>query len=86
MATPMTYRAHARATLLLGLPLIGSHLAQFAIHMTDTLMLGWYDVKALAAVTLAGSFWFLLFIMGSGFAFAVAPMVASYEASDQGTQ
>lgn len=82
----MTYRAHARATLLLGLPLIGSHLAQFAIHMTDTLMLGWYDIKALAAVTLAGSFWFLLFIMGSGFAFAVAPMVASAEASDQGTQ
>jgi len=86
MATDMTYRAHARAALLLGLPLIGSHLAQFAIHMTDTLMLGWYDVKALAAVTIAGSFWFLLFIMGSGFAFAVAPMVASAEASDQGTQ
>lgn len=82
----MTYRAHARATLLLGLPLIGSHLAQFAIHMTDTLMLGWYDIKALAAVTLAGSFWFLLFIMGSGFAFAVAPMVASAEASGQETQ
>lgn len=86
MATDMTYRAHARATLLLGLPLIGSHLAQFAIHMTDTLMLGWYDIKALAAVTLAGSFWFLLFIMGSGFAFAVAPMVASAEASGQETQ
>ncbi len=86
MVTDMTYRAHARATLLLGLPLIGSHLAQFAIHMTDTLMLGWYDIKALAAVTIAGSFWFLLFIMGSGFAFAVAPMVASAEASGQGTQ
>ncbi|WP_456387636.1 MATE family efflux transporter [Profundibacter sp.] len=86
MATEMTYRAHARATLLLGLPLIGSHLAQFAIHMTDTLMLGWYDIKALAAVTIAGSLWFLLFIMGSGFAFAVAPMVASAEASGEGTQ
>ena len=86
MATEMTYRAHARATLLLGLPLIGSHLAQFAIHMTDTLMLGWYDIKALAAVTLAGSLWFLLFIMGSGFAFAISPMVATAEASDQGTQ
>ncbi len=86
MATDMTYRAHGRATLLLGLPLIGSHLAQFAIHMTDTLMLGWYDVKALAALTIAGSFWFLLFIMGSGFAFAVAPMVASAEARGEGTQ
>jgi len=86
MATVKTYRAHARATLLLGLPLIGSHLAQFAIHMTDTLMLGWYDVQSLAAVTLAGSFWFLLFIVGSGFGFAVAPMVATAEASGEGTQ
>ena len=77
----MTYRTHTRATLMLGLPLIGSHLAQFSIHMTDMLMLGWYDIDALAAVTLAGSFWFLLFIMGSGFAFAVAPMVASAQSS-----
>lgn len=77
----MTYRAHARATLMLGLPLIGSHLLQFSIHLTDMLMLGWYDIEALAAVTLAGSFWFLLFIMGSGFAFAVAPMVASAQSS-----
>ena len=82
----MSYRAHARATLLLGLPLIGSHLAQFSIHMTDTLMLGWYDIEALAAVTLAGSFWFLLFIMGSGFAFAVAPMVASAQSSGRQTE
>jgi len=83
MTTDNSYRAHARATLLLGLPLIGSHLAQFSIHITDTLMLGWYDIEALAAVTLAGSFWFLLFIMGSGFAFAVAPMVASAQSSGQ---
>ncbi len=86
MSHTKSYRAHARATLLLGLPLIGSHLAQFSISMTDTLMLGWYDVKALAAVTLASSFWFLLFIMGSGFAFAVSPMVASYESSGQGRE
>jgi MATE family multidrug resistance protein len=77
----MTYGAHARATLALSLPLIGSHLAQFAITVTDTVMLGWYDVIDLAAVTLAGSYWFLLFIVGSGFAFAVSPMVASAQSS-----
>ena len=86
MSQIKTYRAHARATLMLGLPLIGSHLAQLSISMIDTLMLGWYDVQALAAVTLAGSFWFLLFIVGSGFAFAVSPMVASYQASGQGRE
>ncbi len=62
---------------MLGLPLVGSHVAQVMIGVTDTLMLGWYDVRALAAVTIAQTLWFVLFIVGSGFAFAVLPMVAS---------
>ncbi|MBT2131325.1 MATE family efflux transporter [Aliiroseovarius lamellibrachiae] len=72
-----TYSYHARAALTLGLPLIGSHLAQFAIQIVDTVMLGWYGVEALAAVVLAGTFFFVLLIMGSGCAWAVMPMVAS---------
>ncbi|NSX54313.1 MATE family efflux transporter [Sulfitobacter algicola] len=76
MAIAKTYPEHARAILILGLPLIGSNLAQFAIHMTDSIMLGWYAVEALAAVTLAGALFFVLFIVGSGFAWAVMPMVA----------
>lgn len=73
----MTYRAHVRATLVLGLPLIGGHLAQMLVHLTDTIMVGWYGVEELAAVVLAGSIYFVFFIVGSGFAFAVMPMVAS---------
>ncbi|MDJ0628746.1 MAG: MATE family efflux transporter [Rhodobacter sp.] len=72
-----SHRLHARALLVLGLPLIGSHLAQILIGVTDALMLGWYDVRALAAVTLGHSVYFVFFIVGSGFAFAVLPMVAS---------
>ena len=75
-----TYHQHARAILLLGLPLIGGHLAQMAIGVTDTVMLGWYSVEALAAVTLGSTYFFVLFIFGSGFAWAVMPMVASYAA------
>ena len=86
MPPAKSYRNHARAILVLGLPLIGSQMAQFAIHMTDTLMLGWYDVTALAAVTLASSYWFILFITGAGFGFAVAPMVASAEAAGDSAQ
>lgn len=78
----MTYPKHMRAILVLGLPLIGSHLAQFAVHVVDTIMLGWYDLTALAASVLAGTFFFVVFIMGSGFAFAVMPMVA--DASERG--
>lgn len=81
MDRQMSYAGHARAIALLGLPLIGGHLAQYAIGLTDTLMLGWYGVEALAAVTLAGSYFFVLFLMGSGFGWAVMPLVAMAAAS-----
>lgn len=81
----MTYRGHARAVLTLGLPLIGGHLGQFAIGMTDTVMLGWYGVQELAAVTLASTFFFVFFLVGSGFAWAVMPMVAAFAGADDET-
>ena len=73
----MSYFDHTRASLRLGLPLIGGFLAQFAIGLTDAVMLGWYSVEALAAVTLAGTYFFVLFLLGGGFAWAVMPMVAA---------
>ncbi|MGL4281144.1 MAG: MATE family efflux transporter [Albidovulum sp.] len=72
-----TYGAHLRALVALSLPLIGSNLAQMSLHVTDTVMLGWYGVKELAAVVLGASSFFILFILGAGFAQAVMPMVAS---------
>ena len=77
MTLPLTRTAHARATLVLGLPLIGSHLAQMLLHVTDMVMLGWYSVTALAAAVIATSTFFVIFILGAGFAQAVMPMVAS---------
>ena len=83
---PGALRGHARAILVLGLPLIASHLAQTSIWLTDSLMLGWYDVAALAAQVLGSMYWFILFIFGSGFAHAVMPMVAEAEAAGETTQ
>ncbi|KZY52517.1 MATE family efflux transporter, partial [Sulfitobacter sp. HI0054] len=82
MTKTMTNRNHVRAILTLGLPLIGGHLAQMAIGVTDTVMLGWYSVEALAAVVLGSTYFFVLFIFGSGFAMAVMPLVAAYDAED----
>lgn len=65
-----------RPLLRLGAPLAGSHLAQFSINVTDTVMLGWYGVGELAASVLANALFFMLFLVGSGFAQAVMPMVA----------
>jgi MATE family multidrug resistance protein len=78
------YLFHAHATLTLGLPLIGSHVAQFVLHLTDTVMLGWYGVLPLAAGVLGASSFFTIFVLGSGFAKAVMPMVAS--ANSQGDE
>ncbi len=73
----MTTAGHLRAVSVLGFPLVGGHVAQFAIGMTDSVMLGWYGAAELAAVTLAGSYFFVFFLMGAGFAIAVMPLVAA---------
>ena len=86
MTDRMSTTTHARETLVLGLPLVGSHLAQMALHVTDTVMVGWYGVVALASVVLGASSFFIVFVVGSGFAKAVMPMVAAALGRDDETQ
>ena len=76
----------ARALLSLGLPLIGSHIAQVLIGVTDTVMLGWYDIIDLAALSVAGPIFYIVFLFGSGFAWAVTPMVATALSQDDERQ
>ena len=66
----------AQSLFVLGMPLIGGLLVGFAIHVTDVLMLGRYSVMALAQVTIATQVVFIFYIIGTGFAGAVLPMVA----------
>ncbi|PID35772.1 MAG: MATE family efflux transporter [Rhodobacterales bacterium] len=77
MQTAKTIGSEIRAHLVLGLPLVGSQVAQILIGMTDTFMLGWYDVEALAGLVLATSIYFALLLFGAGFGFAVMPLVAA---------
>jgi multidrug resistance protein, MATE family len=86
MTAPMSNATHARETLALGIPLAGSSLAQIALHVTDVVMVGWYGVVPLAAVVLGASSFFIIFVLGSGFAKAVMPMVASALARGDETQ
>jgi len=82
--TPLS--GHIRGTLALGLPLIGGMLAQIAITVTDTVMMGWYGVSELAAVALGGSYFHTVLILGMGFGLAVMPMVAAAAANDDRRQ
>lgn len=81
-----TFGGQARALWTLGLPLVGSQLAQIAIQTTDVLMLGWYDVVALAAISLVSPIYFTIFIVGAGFAIGVMPMVASAAGTEDDRQ
>lgn len=82
---PLPTSAHVRALAALGLPLVGSNVAQLALHLTNTIMLGWYDVRALAAAALATAFYTMIYLVGSGFGWAVMPLVASATAQGDDT-
>lgn len=71
-----SWGTHIRATLTLGLPLIGAQLAQVGINTTDVLIVGQLGAEQLAAVVLAAQFLFVVLIFGTGFSVAVIPMVA----------
>ncbi len=83
---PPRFHANLRMVLSLGLPLAGSHLAQFMLTVTDTIMLGWYGVADLAAGVLGAALFFAVFTFGAGFANAVMPMVATSAASGHDTE
>ncbi|TJZ84886.1 MATE family efflux transporter [Paracoccus hibiscisoli] len=80
------YRPHVLATLSLGLPLIGSHLARMAIGVGDTVMIGWYGVEPLAALVIATSFFHILFFLGMGFGIGVLGLIATHVAAGRETE
>lgn len=71
--------SHGRATVVLAVPLIGTQLAQMALNVTDTVMVGWLGATELAAAVLGTQIFFTVYIFGSGFAIAVMPVAAAAE-------
>lgn len=68
---------HVRETFVLGLPLIAAQLAQTALNVTNTLVLGHLGPQELAASVLGWQLFFVIWMFGSGFGFAVMPLVAN---------
>ena len=80
--TTLSWAGHTRATLALGVPLIGAQLAQMAIGVTDTVMIGWLGAPELAAAVLGAQAFFLFLIFGMGFTLAVMPLAAQAHGRD----
>ena len=76
----MSLRPHLTATLLLGLPLVGTHVSRMLIGVTDTILIGRYGVDELAALVLATSYFFILTMLGSGYALGVMGVIANARA------
>ncbi len=66
----------ARELLILSGPLIVTQLAQMAILATDTVLLGRLSTEALAAALIGNTVYYFCWLVGSGPASAVSPMVA----------
>lgn len=77
-----SWPAHFRATLALGLPIIGTQMAQMGIGFVDTVMLGWLGAETLAASVLATTMFFLVLVVGFGLATAVMPLAAQAAGED----
>jgi MATE family multidrug resistance protein len=68
--------AETRELLKLAGPLILTQLAQMAIGTTDAIMLAQYSKSALAGAVLGNTMFYFCWLLGSGPASAVSPMIA----------
>ncbi len=63
MENEQTFRATGKNLVKLAIPLIGTHLANVALGITDTVMMGWYSIPALAALVLGNAYFFVFFFV-----------------------
>jgi len=80
---PQTFGGELKALLWLGLPMALAQFVQFSIYFIDTVMLGRIGKEALAAAGLGSVVYFLLWMIGSGPAMAVSPLVSQALGADQ---
>src|SRR5712671_1596917 len=68
--------AEIRATVAVAAPLAVANLAEMAIALTNTLMVGHLGAVPLAAAGLGGALYFMLVMLCQGVLAAVAPLAA----------
>lgn len=75
--SPSSWPEHLSATIRLGLPLIGAQMAQLALNVANTVVLGRVGPDELAAAVLGWQLFFVVWMFGSGFGLAVMPLAAN---------
>jgi len=70
------WKVETRAMIALAWPLILTNLAQVAIGLTATLMMGWLGPETLAAGALGTNLYMAVYVIGLGLVTATAPLLA----------
>lgn len=83
-AAPSSLRVEARRLLQLGVPVAAAQLATMLMGVVDTLMLGRFDVDALAAASLANVWVFGTLSFGMGVLFGLDPLVSQAHGARDG--
>ncbi len=79
----MTLREHLRKNIALAAPVTVGQLGHIMVTVADSVMVGRVGVIPLAAATFAGTFYYILLHFGIGASYAITPLVASTDPSDQ---
>lgn len=71
------YKSHYIALLHLGVPIVIGQIGVIIVGFADTLMIGHYNMKGLAAASFVNSVFNLAIIFGTGFSYGLTPIVGS---------
>jgi len=80
---PDRWPGEVKALLWLGIPMALTQLAQFAIYTIDVVMIGRLGPEDLAAASLGGVIFFVMWMIGFGPVMAVTPLVSQALGADQ---
>ncbi|MBO7164550.1 MAG: MATE family efflux transporter, partial [Muribaculaceae bacterium] len=71
------YKAEYKTLLRLGLPVLVTQLGIIVVSFADTMMVGMYGTKELAAAAFVNNFFMVGIVMLIGFASGVTPLVGA---------
>jgi MATE family multidrug resistance protein len=69
------YTAHYQKIIKLGLPVVLAQLGQITVGLIDNMMIGHVGTNELAAASFANTIFWLVIIFGTGFSYAITPLV-----------
>lgn len=80
------YKSHFSELLTLAIPLIIGNLGQILIGATDVFVAGKYNIKTLAAMSIANSILFSIFIIGIGLMASISIVLSNYRGGKKPTK